>query len=324
MSKGFPASLKDVARLSDVGVTVFFVISGFLITTLLLAEDAKQGSINLRNFYTRRILRIFPVYFLFIAFIIFWGNIEKLNITHADLLYALTFTVNFNQNRNWFLGHFWSLGIEEQFYIFWPVILIVFRKRVKIILAALIAYSCLVRVIAYKFPAYKLIILSPFFSYSDAIFVGVFGAIIYFENPEIIKNKIFNSYCAQFLAVCLFCLFVYLKGFGKLAILSLPFTCLVVSVSTLFLIFAYIKPSGSPFYKLLNNKVIVHIGILSYSIYIWQELFFVGELNGLWRTFPFNIPVIYVVALASYYLWEKPFLRLKNKFSPKKLQVQTP
>jgi peptidoglycan/LPS O-acetylase OafA/YrhL len=133
LSKGFPAGLTDVARLSEVGVTVFFVISGFLITSLLVAEDAKNGRINLRNFYTRRILRIFPVYFLFVAFIMLWGNIEKLGITNNNLLHAFTFTVNFDQNPNWFLGHFWSLGVEEQFYIFWPVILIVFRKRLKII-----------------------------------------------------------------------------------------------------------------------------------------------------------------------------------------------
>ena len=322
LSTGFPGGLADIAKQAEVGVTVFFVISGFLITNLLLVEESKNGSISLGAFYTRRIFRIVPVYVLYVLFILLWGNVESLYVSRTNLLHVATFTVNFDHNKNWFLGHFWSLSVEEQFYLFWPAMLILFRKHLKIVLVILVAYSCIARVIAYKFAGYELISLAPFFKYSDAIFIGALGGIIFFEKPDVLKNKIFRSYAAQLLAIILFLMFVYFTENGILAIISLPFGNTIISTSVLFLIFVCIPPSDKVIYKILNNKAVVHIGILSYSIYIWQEFFFVGEIQGLWRTFPYNILVIYCVSLISYYLWEKPFLRIKQHFSAKKLQAQ--
>jgi peptidoglycan/LPS O-acetylase OafA/YrhL len=317
---GFPAGLHHIAKDAEVGVTIFFVISGFLITNLLLNEEAKYGKINIRSFYIRRIYRIVPLYLLYILFIVIWRNIEPLGVTQSNLIHALTFTVNFDLKRNWFLAHFWSLSVEEQFYLFWPAILILCRKNLKIILILLMAYSCLARIIGYKFPAYEIITLSSFFRFSGAVFIGAYGGILFFESPQILKHKIFKSYLAQIIALIIFIMFIYFTENGKLAIISLPFGNLIISLSILFLIFAYILPSDKLFFKVLNNKVVVHIGILSYSIYIWQQLFFVGAFNGFWRTFPYNIPIIYVVALMSYYLWEKQFLKLKNRFSVNTLQ----
>ncbi len=305
------------------GVTIFFVISGFLITNLLLVEESENGRISVKAFYTRRIFRIMPVYILYLAFILVWRNFETFGLSKNNLVHVLTFTVNFDNYKDWFLGHFWSLSVEEQFYLFWPAVLLLFRKHLKIVLIVLVAYSCLTRVIAHKFPAFELISLSPFFIYSDAIFIGALGGILFFENPLILKHRIFNAIWAKVTAVTLFVLFVYFCGHGKLALLSLPFGNLIISITALFLISAYITPSDKMIYKILNHRAIVHIGMLSYSIYIWQQFFFIGEIRGWWRTFPFNIVVIYFVALASYYLWERPFLRLKKHFSAPKLLPQT-
>lgn len=325
LSAGFPNSplLIDIARQAEVGVTVFFVISGFLITYLLLSEEAKNGAISLKAFYARRAFRILPVYFLYIVFILVWRNFETFGLTNGNLAHIFTFTVNFDKNKDWFLGHFWSLSVEEQFYFFWPAMLILFRKHLKPVLLALIVYSCISRIIAYKFPQYSTFALAPFFSYSDAIFIGAFGGILFFGKPQWLQKGIFKSYPAQLAALFLFLLFVYCTEHGKLGLIALPIGNVIISASVLFLIVAYIFPSSSPVYKFLNNKIILHIGILSYSIYIWQEFFFIGEIKGWWRTFPYNIIIIYLVSLASYYLWERPFLHIKKRFSTPKMQIRS-
>jgi len=304
--------LIDIARHAAVGVTVFFVISGFLITNLLLLEESESGKIHLGAFYVRRAFRIMPVFLLYVLFIYFWQDFENLGLNKSDFVHAFTFTVNFISIKNWYLGHLWSLSVEEQFYLMWPVILIFFRKHLKLVLIAFLFYACIARVIDYKFPAYRLISLSPFFMYADAIVVGALGGLFYFDNPEIVKNKLFNNFWLQLLALAVFLLSIYCTDYGKLAIIFLPFGNLMVAMSVLFLIFSYIKPQRNFIYKQLNSKAMAHVGILSYSIYIWQQFFFAGYSKFEWRSFPLNIAIIYPVSLASYYLWEKPFLKLRK------------
>jgi peptidoglycan/LPS O-acetylase OafA/YrhL len=320
-SAGFSTAIYNISRKADVGVTIFLVISGFLITNLLLNEEADFGKIDVKSFYIRRIYRIVPVYLLYILFIFIWRNIEPIMVTNSNLLHALTFTTNFDSNKGWFLAHFWSLSVEEQFYLFWPATLILCRKNIKTALAILVVYSCIARVIAYTLPALETITLSPFFEFSGPIFVGAFGGVLFFESPQILHRKVFSSSFAQLAALTVFIAFPYFTAHGRLAIISVPFGHLIISLTILFLIFAYILPSDKIVFKVLNNKAIVHIGVLSYSIYIWQQFFFIGEFRGIWRTFPYNILIIYVVSLISYYLWEKPFLKIKNSFHHKKLQA---
>ncbi|MGZ3822906.1 MAG: acyltransferase family protein, partial [Mucilaginibacter sp.] len=287
LSVGFPHKYAEIVMHGAVGVTVFFVISGFLITTLLLSEDAEDGSINLKSFYIRRAFRILPVFFLYTLFVSIWRNFENIGLTNNDILHALTFTVNFaHQKGSWFIGHFWTLSIEEQFYLIWPTIFILFRKHLKSILLILILYSCISRVIAYKLPLYTTLILAPYFSYSDAIMIGALGGILFFEHPEIINLKAFRSYFLQFIALLLIASFVYFSAYGKLGIIALPFGNLIISVSILFLLFCYLKPSDRLVYRFLNHKAIVHIGVLSYSLYIWQQFFIIGSFNVTWRVFP--------------------------------------
>ena len=288
----FPRAIVEVASQGKVGVTVFFVISGFLITSLLLIEDSKNNKVNLKAFYIRRSFRILPVFFLYVVFILVWRNFENLGITGNNI---------------------WTLSVEEQFYLMWPVIFILFRKRLKTVLVLMLVYSCICRVIDYKFPMYSNIALAPFFIYADAILIGVLGSVLHFENPEMLKNKAFSTYWLQLLALGIFVFFVYCAGYGKLPFISLPIGHTLVSAAALFLIMCYIAPKKNLFYKLLNSRVMIHIGVLSYSIYLWQEFFFVGEPKfSFLRILPLNIVFIYIVALASYYFWETPFLKLRK------------
>jgi peptidoglycan/LPS O-acetylase OafA/YrhL len=305
----------EIAHYGYMGVTIFFVISGLLITYLLLKEQEATGRIDIKNFYVRRVLRIFPVFFLYTFFVIAWGHVENLGITSKDLLHAFTFTVNFNlKNTNWFVGHFWSLSVEEQFYIFWPLIFFIFRKRLKVVLGVLITYSCIVRLITYKYPELEMPLLSPFFSSSDSIMIGAFGGVLLFENAAINNLKGVKSYLLQIISIVLILAVLCSQHRNYLPFIIIPIGNTIMSVSILLLILTNISPSNRVAFKFLNNKVIVHIGVLSYSIYVWQQFFMKGE-QFIWRVFPFSFVAIYIVSLTSYYLWETQFLKLRKYFS---------
>ncbi len=313
LSKGFPSRYIELVKHGDVGVTIFFVISGFLITYLLFNEDRINGRVNLKYFFVRRAFRILPVFILYTTFIFCWNYFEDLQLKNVDFIHAITFTTNFSKNRNWFLGHFWSLSVEEQFYLFWPILIFVFKKHIKLALLFLISYSCFVRIIGYKYPSFTNLSLAPFFSYSDSILIGAWGGILFFENKIQLYAKILRNPFYQLISVLLIVLFVYLSGHGKLAPVSLPFGNTIISVSILFLLFAYTSLSKGLIFQILNCKTFVHIGVLSYSIYIWQQFFFIGTLDVFWRAFPYNLVAIYLVSLVSYYLLEKPVLKLRKK-----------
>src|SRR5665213_2363630 len=104
------------------GVLIFFVISGYLITTLLLREREKTGSISLKRFYIRRAFRIFPPLYTYIAFIAVLGAASRLaGVNAREIITGLTLTRNYAHGVYlWAFEHFWSLCIEEQFYLLWP------------------------------------------------------------------------------------------------------------------------------------------------------------------------------------------------------------
>jgi len=316
-SNGFPSRYYSLAQHGGFGVNIFFVISGFLITYLLLVENEETGGISIKSFYLRRALRIVPVYYLYILFVFAMTSLTKIDIRGNSFLHALTFTSNFDTKIAWVFLHFWTLSVEEQFYLFWPAILILFGKHIKPIIIVFVCYSCIARVISYKFPGHDLMILSPFFSFSDSIFIGAFGGILFFENRSITKLKIFRSYWIQLLMIILIVMFKYFLGHGMFGKVSLPLGNSIMSAAALFLILCYIEPSNSIVFKILNSQFMIHVGVLSYSLYMWQEFFFVEKFDSIFFTFPYNILLIYSVSLISYYLWEKRFLKLKDRFHKK-------
>ena len=126
---GFVRLDLGIGDYAHLGVVVFFVISGFLITRLLLSEHAKKGRVSLKLFYARRSLRLFPASFAYIGCISLLWLAGFVHLEARDFWHAVTYTVNYLPGRSWDVGHLWSLSVEEQFYLLWPCTFIALGLR---------------------------------------------------------------------------------------------------------------------------------------------------------------------------------------------------
>jgi peptidoglycan/LPS O-acetylase OafA/YrhL len=315
----------EIGRDGGFGVNVFFVISGFLITKLLLEEEEFNGHISLKNFYIRRSLRIFPAYYFVLFVYLILQVCGVLYFTHTSWATSV-FYLKYYGGSDWESGHFWSLSVEEHFYLFWPIIFKLYKNRRVFIAWVLIIGVMLCRLNAYLgvLPFTFLVQQESFFMRADALMIGCLIAIYYqkiqlfilqyksvwyiipvtilaiaFLNSGILTDLNYSK--KLHLGLILIPLGVDTSGglitnllIGLLAVVSINFT-------------------ATYWYKILNTSVFEYIGKLSYSIYLWQQLFF-SDRMGVFARFPLNILMILLSALFSYHFIEKPFLRLKDKF----------
>lgn len=304
------------------GVSVFFIISGFLITTLLIKEKEKNGFISLKKFYARRTIRIFPAYYflLFVYFILTLFNYTQ--ISTYGWIGALFYLRQFFQTHEYLIGHLWSLSIEEVFYLIFPFLFIKVNKKLNILLILLIVAVTIGRLFLFKnpLPALSLTI----FVSADSLLIGCLMAINYEWLISIINKIKLIKYIAVIVLVTSILINYYLYhlyGYGqnKALHISASFYALfgslglVTNLSIATIILTSITQKDY-WYKLLNTKVFNYAGMLSYSIYLWQQLFTDD------RTYLHKLPVIvifviiFACALVSYYCIEKPFLKLKRRF----------
>jgi len=311
------------------GVNIFFVISGFLITTLLLKEKVTAGDISLSRFYTRRVLRIFPVAYLYLFVLIFLNVAFQLHITGMSFASAFLYLKNlsFIRGGDWQSGHFWSLAVEEQFYLIFPFIL---RYNVKLftrLIIVLILLAPIGNMLYFHPPGF---IANMHISLALQIWMNVLGsgttsilwgslcAIGLFQGTLSIRTfEKFKGY-GIYLLVLLVCIDnpLLLPFTGKEVLnmyLFAPGVCLVLLLS--------IQPGKSFSFALLNHPIVRKIGILSYSLYIWQQLF--TEHQPWAKTFKYgdsvwlNLIALGITAYLSYHFFEKKFLLLKNRFHSK-------
>ncbi|GAA4316723.1 hypothetical protein GCM10023149_13910 [Mucilaginibacter gynuensis] len=319
------------------GVRIFFVISGYLITKILITERDKTGGINLRNFYIRRAFRIFPVFYLYIITLIVLKNffIPELFESYEWIGFASVFLWNYahwfivpkatNGNVVWFFGHFWTLSMEEQFYLLWPITFIKLNvSTLKKLVIGIIIAAPVVRLATYYFmPDSRGQIEMMLHSGGSIILMGCLGALI--ENTAFFRDKVMklvnNTALIAFIGLFVFVISPMLDHRFQGAY-KLPIGANLESLLIMILIFwsIYVPSKVAVF---LNSKIITHIGVLSYSLYIWQQLFLNNKIDYWFNQFPQNICLVIVVAHISYYLIEMPFLNQKNRFirKPKPLVV---
>lgn len=300
----------------NLGVNVFFVISGFLITSLMLNEEDNTKIVSLRKFYIRRTLRIFPAYYflLLVYFVLQLFNV--INLSDISWITAITYTKYFNLSSDWITSHGWSLSVEEHFYLFWPLIFVYgYQYREKAVVA-LILLVPIVRIALHFYPI-DWIDQFTIFTRIDAIATGCLFALYKDKIVEKIQThwkKVF--YLSIITIVCLPSLNSIFRG-TIFAFIFIPLGTTYGTIANfdvgLLMMYSIFGPQKL-WFKFLNLKIINFIGLLSYSIYLWQQIFISG-LDYWVTTYPQNLLLLCIVAIGSYYIIEKPFLSLKKRWA---------
>ncbi|MDB5358187.1 MAG: acyltransferase 3 [Phycisphaerales bacterium] len=315
---GFPRSrlLDAIGNHAAIGVEIFFVISGFLITTLMLRELHRNDALDIRAFYKRRALRIVPAYLgllLAVALMDFRGAIH---LRRADWIAAITYTVNFLPHPNWNIGHAWSLSIEEHFYLLWPLVMakggVAFARRAAL---GVIAFCFAARWAVLLFaPRYSSMAELWTFTRLDAI---VFGCLLAVMVQDASWRDRLHSVCSNGYVVAL-------AGIGLAASLALSSVSSKFSVGIAYtansalivlLLWAAVGRPGSLIGRWLNHPAIAAVGIGSYSLYLWQQIFLNRTSHTFACRFPQNLLFACAAAWVSYRFIERPFLSLKSRVS---------
>jgi len=311
--------------LIDDGVTMFFVISGFLITYLLIQEKNKTSTVDIPKFYLRRILRIWPIYYGYILFAIVVLLIlgRQGEIINGRLWYYLFFTANIpfiTASGIWPIVHFWSIGVEEQFYLFWPWLAKFSKKR--LLQIAIVVY-CLWLACKYgsllvggKCWGYRFFSVTRF----DCMMLGAIGAILYYRKNKMFCNILFNKWVNSVAWVLL------LTSQFYCSFIPAPFRIQYMAIISLVVIMSQLR--DRPFLINLETPFFDFIGKISYGIYVihpiliflfsrWYSMFDIGlsELTQRILIYVGITSITIALAWVSYQFYEKPFLRLKRKFA---------
>jgi peptidoglycan/LPS O-acetylase OafA/YrhL len=311
------------------GVNLFFVISGYLITMVLIksAEKIRAGGSTvgreIAKFFYRRSLRIFPLYFIVVGLYAYYTECDLSQIK----IYLFTYTINLANSFEILgpppTGHLWSLAVEEQFYLLWPFLLLIipFRKYPLVFIFFLVI--CIATKIYFEYYTNRWRAVNTFtVCCFDAL---VFGAIIaYIKSFDVFK---YRPIIARVLIVLLLVFFFYFYIIDPmdrtLSDVSYGFV-----TSLIYALMVYIAANGG--FKfigkfILENKVVVYFGKISYGVYLIHNfcliLFFYGGFSVYFPpmhtqaefTFCFLVMTL-VLASFSWFVIERPILSLKNKF----------
>ena len=311
----------------DLGVLVFFVLSGFLITWLLLKEQAKHGDISLRLFYIRRSLRIFPAFYvywflvvgLFLATgkpVMPWGQVW------ASFFYFTNYYQAINGHLSSALSHTWSLGVEEQFYLLWPVALIALLRRqadlARWLMVAIGAIWVWRAVLEFAIGVPEVWVYESFDARADHLLIGCLLAVALYRG---VAPRLFAWLCCHpLMPIPTLALLIgeVVWSYGhSWSSRSFQFALRPLLVAVLMV--QWIAFSRTPGWNWLNWKWLVYLGKISYSAYLYQQIApaFARPLTSLapaWPPVVIDLPVTIALAYASYRVIEKPFLKIKDRF----------
>jgi peptidoglycan/LPS O-acetylase OafA/YrhL len=332
------------------GVLLFFVLSGYLITNILL--EAKNSPRYFSNFYARRLLRIFPAYYLYLLIVALavyfltplneWVKRPEPSEWVYFILYVQNYwlgVTSFGTPLSWPLGHTWTLAIEEQYYLIWPAIVYCLnRKALVIFCTVLIAASPAVRIWIFATTQNPLLTLLTLPSQCDAIAIGALVALFgHSPNGSSYKRRLG---CALVILVLLWSALIMSSGWENYTsprlwlsnAHNIPFITLANLVFATVLLLSL--DETSLFSKILSQSVLTHIGRISYGLYLYHVLIFIfvdliiAKLS-IGTSFPLTtivlkLTLLYGVAILSYRYFEMPFLRLKSKFSRQRSMPEVP
>lgn len=312
-------------ELAGYGVTIFFTLSGFLITYLLLIEKERFSSINISQFYIRRVLRIWPLYFLYLLLTVVVFMIYDQQYLNFNLLFYFLMAANIPFILGIeipMLGHFWSLGVEEQFYLFWPWVVKKIYK-LQIWLWFFILFMGGLKIIGwfiYSRTGNNIPLFAVHITRFHCMAVGALGA-VYTYNSNKVFIKIYKHILTQILICIVFC-FCAFNSFHLAEIINDEIIA-VISV----LLIANVSSNPGTFIK-IDNRIMNYLGTISFGIYIYHPLIiylFSKWFNSYLDQFSINFQYIVItcavlistifVAAVSYRYFETPFLKFKEKFT---------
>jgi peptidoglycan/LPS O-acetylase OafA/YrhL len=287
---------RPLATLPSLGVSVFFVISGYLITSLMQAETEKQGSVNLVAFWVRRCFRILPALAAYIVSLMVLASMGYISLSFENIFVASTFRCNFPLSQcGWWLGHTWSLAVEEQFYLVWPILFVLTPRRWKLPLLIVLA-MLFIGLSIWTVEA------SPFAHIAIGSIFGLWPAL-----REQFASHVRAWHVYASIAVLLLVPFAVSLPFGQF--LS-AFNCLLVTI----VFFGTVQGHG-PLVGTVSDTWMQKLGLISYSVYLWQQLF-TGNASLYtsmpWLSFPL---LLFIPAIMSYHFIEKPAVDLARQLS---------
>jgi len=330
-----------VAEAGPLGVVFFFVLSGYLITYLLCAERTQTGSISIKQFYVRRILRIWPLYYfiLLLGFFVlphlawfevprqsaqlndnFSGNLLFFTIILPNIAYSL-----YDAIPN--IGQAWSIGVEEQFYFIWPLLMLLYGRSWRVIVVFMAAFIGLKMGVLLFEAVYNPEWIGPLkkflaMSKMENMAMGALGAWWLYHRREKIPKWVFASRVPWVSAIGVLALVYLTPKFvqnGIHLVHGLLFLLIIVNISN--------RPRGS---EVLENRTFDFLGRISYGIYMYHMMIVVLAMHIVRHLLPetkaltpIQNVLLYLgvtaltigVSAASYYGMEARFVRMKKKFS---------
>jgi peptidoglycan/LPS O-acetylase OafA/YrhL len=314
--------LRSLSNFGGIGVEVFFGISGLLICSRLLEEESRCGQISVKGFYVRRFFRILPAALFYLLVVAILAAFQVIPLLTIDWFGSLFFFRNYLMlleylhhsplAMHWYTGHFWSLSMEEHFYLVLPAILVSFKRMRLWVLGGLALAIALWRsILAHLIHSnYQFTFRTD--THADALLIPAMIALALYPVMR-------NQAAKRYIPAWSFPVFIGMEI--CLLTVQIPFSFTLRAVLIPLLILSTVlHPNAIPG-SILESKPVRWIGWISYSLYLWQQLFFgvnfVGSPPGIavLREWPINLAALMVCATFSYYVVEKPFVRLGHKLA---------
>jgi peptidoglycan/LPS O-acetylase OafA/YrhL len=319
-----PISNNWVHRFGYLGVDLFFAISGVLICSRLLEEERSTGYISLRGFYIRRFFRIFPAAWLFLISYLILSLCNQLPRDFGGIITAFLMVRNFwvgiagDIPRTWYTIHFWSLSVEEHFYLILPALLVFTRKGRVWVLAMLsfMAMTWIMIVEHYPFlqaPNYE---LRTDIRIDALLIPALFATLLAVPHIRAQAVRWLRPWvvCLVFAGLAIFITNSSSRFIGG------TFIFVIAVGFPLFVISTMLHP-GSISCRILELPFLRFIGRISFSLYLWQQLFFPDQHTpaswplSILQIFPFNYFAAFACSIASYYFIERPLIRIGHRIS---------
>jgi peptidoglycan/LPS O-acetylase OafA/YrhL len=276
------------------GVYIFFVVSGYIITKLLVAERERTGDLSLNAFYWRRAFRILPPLLLFLIGVHILTLYGLSASSPRYIVLALTFTRNYFPGRYPSLRHLWSLSVEEQFYLLWPFLLKRLSDR---------SASKLLLVVIFTAPAVRLLYVVAgasgvalawhFESVADGLAFGCFLAI---NQEKLHANHLYIRFCGSGWAFLVLPCITFAAAWQVSPVLYEALGKSLIFLSAVLFLDASILQYNSLQGRILNSLPFVLLGRWSYSLYLWQQVFLVEpRATKPYAYFPLNLVLALLV-----------------------------